>query len=195
MNTSQEILNFLTKDENVGIALEVSQYIENLKRQTHHDFWVSMNQTLAMKLETELRGRWVLQKFPINQLRGDWKTASIQMRTNQENVPHLPHFQVGQDSQEKNYQLFCGVVQSRVDGVSLTALRGLLVSMGLGFTSEYWAGWGHLPVMAFTPEFISGVHNQRDAYVQKVANMVWERFDRVRPELEAINQELLKNQP
>jgi hypothetical protein len=192
MNPSREILDFLTKPENIHVALEVSEYVETLKRQTHHDFWVSMNQMLAVKVESEFRGQWAFQKFPINNLRSDWKIASIRMHVHQESAPPLLSFGVGQDSQEKKYQLFCGVLHHNVEGVSLIGLRGLLVSLELGNTSDYWAGWGNLPVTPFTPEFVSSVHGRRDAFVAEVADMVWERFTRLRSEMEAINQEILR---
>jgi len=65
---NQEILDFIVKKENLQIAMEISTHIEDLKRQTHNDFWLGMNQELVRLFEEQRLDKWTFGKFNMKRL-------------------------------------------------------------------------------------------------------------------------------
>ncbi len=195
MSVSSEIEDFLTRKENLKVALEVADYVEEMKRQTHRDFWDALNHELALRVESELPGRWVYTPFNLRRLRNDWETTYFKMVIPKKDpAPQLLHFGLGQDSRVANFRLYCGVYRHPSVKAITTTLRGLLVSINLANISNDWVGWGHLPITPFTEEFINSVYNHRDEFIQASAQLIWEKFTRLLPEIEAVNQQLLQEQ-
>ncbi|MDO9087296.1 MAG: hypothetical protein Q7U53_13900 [Anaerolineaceae bacterium] len=191
MNNS-EILDFITKKENLQIAMEVSKQIDDLKDSTHHDFWVAMNQEIARLVEQNCSGKWVYHKFNLNAHKKPWSFANVRMVQPTENILSLLVFRIGQDSKEKNFQILCGVLKHNTINPDLTTLRGLLVSINLDRSDEWWAGLGILPIEPYTPDFIHEMYNNKHEYIKKCASTFWEKFIILRPELERINHQLIE---
>jgi hypothetical protein len=188
-----EIVKFITKKENLQIAMEVTDLIEDLKRQTHRDFWVAMNQELTGLIEKEYPGFWIFRKFNLKHLRKDWETAFFDMIVrNHEKHPTLLRFGIGQSSQENNYRLYCGVFKHGTINPMLMNLRGELVSVNLSNNDDWWAGWGYLPVIPNTTDFIFEMYNNKEEFIKESAKAFWEKLTFLRPEVERINLQLLE---
>jgi hypothetical protein len=101
-------------------------------------------------------------------------------------------FRIGQDSKEKNYRIMCGILKHNTINPDLTSLRGLLVSINLDRSDEWWAGLGNLPIEPYTTDFIFEMYNNKEEFIKKCAGTFWEKFVILRPELERINHLLIE---
>jgi len=86
----------------------------------------------------------------------------------------------------------CGVLKHNIINPDLTNLRGLLVSIDLDRSDEWWAGLGNLPIEPYTTDFIHEMYNNKYEYIKKCASTFWEKFVILRPELERINYQLIE---
>jgi len=88
--------------------------------------------------------------------------------------------------------LYCGVTCHNISHADFVILRGLLASEELNNSSEWWVGWGYLPIFPFTVDFIFEMHNNRKEFITNSAQSFWQKFLILRPEVEKINHQLLE---
>jgi hypothetical protein len=190
---NQEIKDFIAKRENLQLAMEVSDYINELKQETHRVFWEAMNIELMRLLEQEKLDNWVFTRFNMNKLRSDWKDAYISFVQPDKNKPvPLLGFGIGQTSPESNFRLYGGVTKNKVLLGSFVKLRGLLSSVDITKSSDWWVGWDYFPIIPYTTEFIYQVHNNKEEYIKECAQFFWRIFLLLREEVENINLQLIK---
>lgn len=189
---NQEIKDFISKRENLQLAMEVLDILNELKQETHRAFWAAMNIELMRLLELANLEKWVFIKFPLNKLKSDWKDAYINFVQPDKNNP-IPclGFGIGQQSQESNYRLYGGITRNRVSRTDFITLHGLLLSVDLTKSSQWWVGYDDFPYIPYTTEFIYQMHNNKEEYIKECAQFFWKKFLALREEVEKINLQLI----
>jgi hypothetical protein len=192
MTASKEILDFLTQPQNLTLALDITDYIDELKRNTHHVFWQALNNELNSRLMlSDLAGKWLFQQFPVKRLRKDWEKCHI--KPAESVAASQLQFTIGQSVPESNFHLYCGVCWNRppIDFFHprLTGLSGMVIAEGLTVMEPpVWLGWNYISIIPFTQDFIYGMYNEQQDFVVKAGQTIWELFIKFQPEMETINQ-------
>ena len=66
MDTNKPILDFLAKPENLSLAFEISEYLDELKESLHISFWEMFNKKLHTRFaESEIQN-WHFIEIPKN---------------------------------------------------------------------------------------------------------------------------------
>ena len=111
MSTDESIFSFLTQPENLTVALEVADHVEQLKRQMHQSYLV-LSSTLAWMSKSNNRNMprlWSYLPHPARAYRKDWAKSSIApILINNQPVPQLV-IVLGQSTLQSAYRLFWGV--------------------------------------------------------------------------------------
>lgn len=195
MNINNEIYKLLIQPENLAMAMEISDYLDEIKYQTHFDIWSGINPALkGFLVESNYAKNWQLRPFKIKSLKKEWGKGYIYPISSNQETPLL-EFAFGQAGKTNSYRLFYGVVftkdsQLKNDLIS-TRLKGEIISQGLTLTSPNWPGWNYLPQIPYTHEFIVGMTTHKDTYIQNAAKMIWDMFINLAPHLDAVNQSLI----
>lgn len=198
MAIAKDILNYLTQPENLALALEISDHVDELKRQTHYDFWIAFNHEIQTRLsESDLHTQWAYQPFDVERMRTDWNQAYMQPVLRDDPVSFL-QFAVGQASSKNNFSLMWGVLWNKTPenypSLSLANLKSTILAnkMTIMDAAPRWLGWNYLPYTPFTYSFIHRMHSERESFVGEVVETVWKAFQEMQADMHRINQSVLQ---
>jgi hypothetical protein len=196
MNSHEQIVEFLLKPENLPVALEVTQQVQNLRRHTHETLWKEVQTALTDRLAaSQLSGRWIITSQ--NNFDVAYKCIEIKLRSvpASSKVNYLEAC-LEQGTPAENYQLYYGLVWALEEGSVPpgTAFRTLLEkSKSLGVSDDnrnsWWTMKCFLNVFPRSDEFLM---KYNPVFIEELAEQVWGYFERVEPDLYQLNQELFQ---
>ena len=196
MLSDDTVFEFLTRSENLPVALEVANYVDRLKKSLHEQFWVISNSQIKFQLEvseykskwkykTDLRGNAYRERYGNNRFEPILAQGSKQ--------PHLYMF-FGHTNEERHFQLYWGVHWSKkpedYDHSALITLTSELVRRNMKSQWSRSVRFGYMDRAIYSPEFLINMFNQPDEWVGEISNDVWRLFLDIQPLLETINEDM-----
>jgi hypothetical protein len=193
MSTPKPIFDFLTRPENLQVALEVSDYVQKLLEENHQKFWQLANAEVENLLDASpLSEKWAWEKFPLNRLRTTWQKAYLVPKTQVVSASFL-RFAIGQASKKSGFRPFYGVSWNKppddFEHPRLTKLTGMTVAQGITILEPpRWIRWDYLAPSLTLPENIRRMQEEPETIVKEVIQKFWHTFTILEPEMDAVNR-------
>lgn len=192
MPASKEILDYLTQPDNLKLALEMSEHLDELKRKTHQDFWVYMNQDMKRRIaECAPGSQWTFMEFPVRRLRSNWEKSYIVPILRNPSTPYLS-LALGQATSDNNFHLMWGVQwnnnSENFEHPALTQLKGMVIACGASTVElPKWLGWSFLPYIPFTHNYIHQMYSNKVAFIHEISEFIWNAFTKLQPLMDEVN--------
>ena len=191
MSTEDDIFEYLAAPENLPVALEISDYVEQLKHNIHWRFWTTYNPRMEQKLTTsEFGSDWVYHPHPARRYRTAWGKSYIAPEGETDKIPQL-RVAFGQGSQASNFNFFWGANWNKqpqdFDHPSMTKLKSELVARDMNIVERDWPGWGKYKYSAFDVEFMIRMYQESETLISEIVEDFWQFFTELRPILDEIN--------
>lgn len=196
MNYEDAVLEFLAREENFLIAVEISERMEQLKAKLHKEFWFGLDSTLREKLaQSEQSARWEVDMTEENKLLDNWAWCWIApISTTLEGQRYLS-VMLQQGARGSGYPLYYGIVwntelKTELNIEEVTALADELKEEGFEPGGQWWIGLKYLNYYPTSVEFLLQMATSKDDLVEEIAHTVWKLFEDTRPSIEAANRAL-----
>lgn len=195
MTAEKAIFEFLCQDDNLSVAMEMSDYVKQFKSDMQMLFWTSFNNTMKVKLSSsDYSNRWKFDQFKTSHVNTRWEKShfvpidqavqgSLQLK--------LLFGQAGGDA----YPLFWGAIWNKDPGdfnsPSMTTLVSNLIRRKINIPdpSPIWIYYGMYKYRIMDPEFLIKMYTEQERIVQEVTDDVWDLFEELSPIMETINRE------
>lgn len=190
MSTTEDIHAFLTKRENLSIALEIADHVENLKNTSHRNFWSNFNHQLAAKLkQSEFANEWTYE--PFKGVKNEWGKSFLAPRKKGDIYKRYLVIVFAQ-AVKPDYRLYWGI-QWRNEPAGFThpdllILIEKLHQHNIKSTEGSWLGWGYNEYSIYSEDFLYRINNDPDLLYEEIIDKYWGLFLEVRPLMERINQ-------
>ena len=190
------VFDFITKSENLSVALEVANYVERLKDTLHPLFWEMFNSKIMGRIvDSGFSNSWKYKiKLSAKAYKSGWTyNEFLPIRERDSDTPFL-FMRFGQGSSETNYRLRWGVRWTKAPTSfmhpALTTLTSTLISLGLEEVHEdnNIIKWGFYNQEIYSLEFLTEMYNHPDEWVDKIVSDVWQSFLDIVPLMETINE-------
>lgn len=190
MSTTEDIHAFLTKRENLSIALEIADHVDNLKNTSHRNFWSNFNHLLAAKLkQSQLVNEWTYE--PFKGVKNEWGKSYLAPKKKGD-VYKSYLVMVFAQANKPNYRLFWGIHwRNEPPGFThpdLLILMEILHKHNIKFVERSWIGSGYNDYSVYSEDFLYRINNDPDGLYEEIIDKYWGLFVEVRPLLERINQ-------
>ena len=198
MDYEKAAREFLLTEENLPVALEIARIVENIKPELHRVFWRALHDNLTIKLgRSDWSDKWRVSYRPdIKHFKKDWFGCSL-----------VPQYEAGdctyytvrleQTTRSDGYRLFYGVQRSqrnplpREDDLpQVISLKRGLEERGLRDNEVWWIGIKNLSDRAASHEFLLRMSNDKEAFVDEIAQLLWSLLTECGDLIEAANQAL-----
>jgi len=195
MSYKDEVIAFLSQPENLEIALEVSDYIKELRINVHKKFWVMFTRKIQDRLaNSAYRGQWRFQPLP----KDKWSTqlGKCYLVPDQAGKidKSLLQFAVGQGHTHNFFQLYRGVCwigdAPKQDLHRMKELEFFLKEKDLTKTDKNWPGYSWLPYRIQSNKFIIQFQNNPEEAIDLIVTEIMQLFEELRPLLEEINSNI-----
>ena len=188
------VFEFITKSENLSIALEVANYVERLKDTLHPLFWETFNSNIKGKLnDSGLSKSWYYKiRLSSKAYRATWTNNEfLPIREKDSDTPFL-FMSFGQSSPDYNYRLRWGVRWPKAPlnfiHPALTTLSHKLITFGIDETPENVVRRGFYDKEIYSPKFLMKMYNQPDEWVENIVSDIWQKFLDIVDLMETINK-------
>jgi len=197
MTYEDKVIEYIAQPENLPVALEVADAVQNLRESIHRQFWPFFSEQYQEKLfDSEYTEQWKYFPFPITHLKKEYEISILSPIRPKEQDSSALLFIFGQGSRENHYRLLMGVAWNGVIGdpnhPALNNLKRQLISQQLTTSWEWWPGWKYLDYSLGSGEFMLKFYHTPKEVVTELAEEFWQLFLELRPTIESINQELAK---
>ena len=142
MSTEDDIFEYLATPENLPVALEIADYVEQLKHNLHRKFWTTFNPRMEQRLKTSEYGSdWVYHPHPARRYRTEWGKSYIAPAD--ENDKKTPQLSVafGQGSRSNDYRFFWGANWNKepdnFDNPAMTKLKAELIARDMNIVEKH----------------------------------------------------------
>jgi len=190
------VFEFITKSENLAVALEVANYVERLKDTLHPLFWETFNSKIMGRVvDSGLSNSWEYEtKLSAKAYKSGWTyNEFLPIRERNSDTPFL-FMRFGQGSSETNYRLRGGVrwaeAPTNFMHPALATLTSTLISLGLEEIHEdiNIIKWGFYDQEIYSPDFLMNMYNQPDEWVENIVSDIWQNFLHIFDLMETINK-------
>jgi hypothetical protein len=194
MSTEDDIFEYLATPENLPVALEIADYVEQVKHNLHRKFWTTFNPRMEQKVKTsEFGSDWVFHPHPARRYRSEWGKSYIGPVTLKgDKFPQLVAA-FGQSSRASDFRFFWGVKWNfepeNFDNPTMTKLKAELVARDMNIVERDWPGWGKYKFSVFDSEFMIRMYQESEELISEIVEDVWQLFTDLRPTLEEINEQ------
>ena len=189
MDYKEPILDFLQQPENLPLAIEVSKQVEALRLYNHQVFWQDIYQALKKRLEfSDFADRWTISGGNVDRYDEAWRNLQIRFGER-----HNLAVCLMQGNPAMKYQLYYGLCwdSERAAPVSNTFQTLIDKSKSAGVSNEKQSGWWPLVnYMNMFPRSDEFILQYSPAFINELADRVWDYFLAVEPTLFQLNQEL-----
>ena len=195
MNYEDAVLEFLAREENLLIAVEISERLEQLKVKLHKEFWFGLHSTLQEKLaQSEQSSKWEVWLTEEEELLDNWAGCGIEPISTTE-VQRYLSVMLQQGARGSGYPLYYGIVwntplKTELNIEEVTALADELKEEGFKPGGQWWIGLKYLNYYPTRIEFLLQMATSKDDFVKEIAHTVWKLFEDKRPLIEAANRAL-----
>lgn len=194
MSYEQEVMQFLSRPENLPIALEVAVYVEQIKSALHEKFW----NELAINLRQRLNTSAFQEHWRVDAPEDVTKPyAKCVFHPKGPTAPSPIRIGIEQNTRQGNYALYYGMhwahqKPAKADQIeAVEILRQELLAQGFVKESNWWLGWQWLNVQVYSAPVLQGMSADSAAFVDTFAEKIWETFLQFRPLAEEVNAKLI----
>lgn len=198
MTYEDKVLDYIAQPENLPVALEVAEAVQQLREMIHKRFWpLFAHQVQVRLLGSEYADRWKYVPFPEKRLKKEWEVSYfIPIRPKGTESPLL-RVMFGQGGRGGHYRLVTGVgwwakKPPEPNHPALKDLKKELVSRNLTNAWDWWPGWKVLPYALGGGEFMVKFYHTPNELVDELAEEYWQLFLDLLSVIEPINQALME---
>jgi hypothetical protein len=196
MSYEDKIIDFLAQPENLSVALEVADYVQKLREQTHRKFWSEFSEVVTDRLEgSEYSDHWVFERLPDNNWEKNYGICSLRPTLQRRSNSPLLGVSMQQGSSSNYYRLLMGIQWSQepTEEIKLPSLEKLILqleAMNMKQSSKRWPRWNWLQYRIRGEKFLSSFNRDPEAFVNEVVDTYWQFFIQVQPLVAAVNLDL-----
>ena len=199
MDTNKPILDFLAETENLSLAFEISEYLDELKANLHISFWGAFNKKMHTRFSEFENLNWRFIEIPRKSFRSQWKYSFIAPLHKPQAQPFVQLF-FAQTNRDGKYTLLRGISWSSWNKVpegwthpALETLHSRAISLGMTGKGNQWIRFRDYPYQLEGLAFMQEMTKDMEAAVDKVFDDLWNSFIELRPLMEEINQAISEN--
>jgi len=192
MNYEDAVLDFLSKEENLLIALEVSERIEQVKIRLHKEFWITFRSALQ---DTLTQSRWS-NEWEVRMIGAplkDYAKCVLVPQSVRQGQRYL-RLALPQGTRSSDYRLHYGVLWNKALGTELNIKEVDVLADKLrkeGFRSDsWWIGYKYLNYYPPRKEFLLRMAASKDEFIQEMIELLWALFEGKYPLIEGANAAL-----
>jgi hypothetical protein len=195
MTYQDKVLDYIAQPENLPVALEVADAVQQLREIIHRRFWPLFAQYVQLRLlNSEFAESWRYIPFPGTRLKKEYEGSYISpIQPKGTGSPFL-HVMFGQGGRDGHYHFVTGVTWGRKlpdpNHPTLKDLKKELVSRKLTGAWDWWPGWRNLPYALEGGDFMVKFYHTPNEVVEELAEEYWQLFLDLRPVIEPINKAL-----
>jgi len=135
MNSQEPIFDYLVQPDNLSVALEIANYVDQLKHDMHKQFWSLYNPRMGQQLKlSSFTDAWRYLAHPASRYRSGWGTSFIGP-TIEDNDKKVLRFAFGQAGRNSGFRLFWGAEWTtepeNFDQSAMASLRSVLITNNL----------------------------------------------------------------
>jgi hypothetical protein len=199
MDQQKPIFEFLSKPENLTIALEVAKYADTLRKRLHESFWEEITRALQTRMgASSFTDRWLVSTL------GDFDKAYASRNIYLKTIPETftgstLSVCLMQSAPSGKYRLYYGLVWSKTRSAPLSDSYSKLLqrSRENGFSEKgqvpWWPACTYLEIYPGTDEFTLEYGVNRAEFIDRLAERVWAYFVNIEAELYQFNQDMLRD--
>lgn len=197
MTYEDKVLDYIAQPENLPVALEVADAVQQLKEMIHKRFWPLFTQkTQLLLLNSDYSEHWKYVPFPENRLKKEYEVSNIMPVQPKGTESPILRVMFGQGGRNNDYRFVTGVVWGRKipepNHPALKDFKKELVSRKLTGAWDWWPGWKYLPYALVGGEFMVKFYHAPNELVDELAEEYWQLFLDLLPVIEPINQALME---
>ncbi len=186
------VLDFLSEKENLRVALEIAERIEEVKRKLDLDFWIALRDFLdsALTSSTGLNG-WVveLDKEILNNPVTNCAGISLAPKAQKDQATYLyPRMEV------ESWHIFFGTKWKREIKEQISLEEVVDLRKGLENSnfkqSAWWLGWKWTDYYLRNNDFLLRAASEKQGLAQEAGNILWSLFVEFLPGIEKANKAL-----
>jgi hypothetical protein len=192
--TDQAFLDFISKDDNLDIALDVMKKLSSFMSDMHKRFWNLFNESMKNRLmNSPYNNAWKYAGHPAKASKKGWATTYFLPKETQRTV--FLKTAIGQETDWNDYQLYWGVrwnetQKENIDQYILIELRNYLSAKGMTQSNIRWVGWNELTYHIYSPVFLRRIYLNPNELIEELTALYWDFFVEVEPLISAINNAL-----
>lgn len=200
MISDEKIRGFLSKEENLSVALAVVRELKPLKARLHRMFWSEFVSFMKVQLNDQNReytSNWKLKLSPEDNT-DKWVTFDILPDSDYlKGAEMLAFVRLEQRDQTVNFAFRYGVMSPILNDsdeniASIKEARKKLLTWGFKIDgrSPWWLGLKQLEPNARGDEFLLAMAGDSRKFVHKFADNVWKLFIDIEATLREVNHDL-----
>ena len=198
MDYQKQIVEFLSKPENLSIAVEVSKNMEALRKKFHKSFWEDITEALKIWIkDSNYSDRWFVECEDEYDL--DYKSCMISIKNIPKNYEGLYlSLSLTQDPQRYKYRLHYGLVwnkECKTTPISNFYKQIINKSNEAGFPASkgniWWPTLSFLDIYLRSDEFLLQYGLGKAEFLNGLSERIWAYFEVIEPELYQFNKELI----
>ncbi|HIP73425.1 MAG TPA: hypothetical protein EYH05_18765 [Anaerolineae bacterium] len=191
------ILDFIARPENLELALEVSDYVKEIKKKYHKLFWQQAYQELNERIKNNAYdSSWIVTPVSENKLFSTYTGCSIRTHASLNHSNHswlrASLSQANKNSQFRLYYGFQWTEKAKEKISGLDIIRTMADELAkAGFKDDsWWLGWKWLSYHIYSKTFLVRMSQNPSLLVKEVIDPFWSEFEKRRVQIETVNQAL-----
>jgi len=191
------ILTFLSKPENIDVALEIGEYVEKLKPFLLEKFWKMYAETLKSYLtKSEYSDDWEITHNFDSGIIKNYTRCSISPKIARKLDTNLLQACLEHSVISESFRLVLGVrwtiEMSDESNVILAELAPKLPIPGYG-KSKWWPAYYRMNYYGYGKNFLVRMGTDSEYLVNEIVDKSWSFFIDLEPTLTRINSKLVQN--
>jgi hypothetical protein len=190
------IVEFLSKPENISIALEISEYVERLKSYLLEKFWYRYADRLKYRLsQSNYKDRWeVTENYRGGIIKSYTRCSISPIDANILNM-NLLMVCLEHTNSAQAYKFTSGIRWTKeASATGNPLLAEIAPKLRAYHLDEYdwWPGHRFLNFQGYGKDFLVMIGTSPDDFVNGVVNEIWDFFVELEPDLSATNKKLIQ---
>ena len=193
MDYDKEVINFLSKKENISTVWDIYDYFKRVNEKIHMDFWISVTKSLKIKLQPYAH-IWRMDFQPDKCLE---QYGGLVLRPVSETQKNSLRFGLDQETRAGSLQLYISIHCNRgadmtqvIENEILQDLMKKFKEAGFEISKPASGFWKWVDYRPQTRDFCVRIANNIDAVTLDVVNQFWHVFEDHREQFETLNEAL-----
>lgn len=192
MDYTDAVLEFLAREENLPIALEIADLVEQLKPWLHQEFWFAFRDRLQdLLVQSEWANSWVVQMTDRSGFLSNY-AACFLVPSPDSRGRHYLRVALQQSTPRESYRLCYGTLwnmrsSTRPNFERVTDLVQELQQQGFQ-SNDLWLGYRYLDHYLESRDFMLRMATDRQDYIEGLFQTLWMFFEDKLEQIQAVNQ-------
>ncbi len=190
MNYEQEIIQFLSKPENLSLVFEIADKVYQVRKKLHNEFWDFVINDLESKLrDSQFNKDWELEKSP--DLCSSWSGVWFKPKYNVSDYHVFPRIEQWAAS---DLNIFYGLHQKNKN-VTIIAqhvqeIIKILRKQGFVKQSDVWPAYRFMDIHPWTNDFFLRFAKGDRSQAKIVIDLFWDFFSKHALEIKEVNDSM-----